>query len=279
MSPAIDPPLPGIEDPDLLLEVHTHRDLRPPSLGDTRWGDTDRLADLGAKVLDTVVTHHFFAKVPCMSAQEIAASRERYTSDTMLNTWLDYYHLKAKLIVAPNQSDTIYNNAAEMTAYFQTYVGAVYMDKGLAPIQHWISKLIDPSAIPPTTKQPEQDGMGNSGYRNSYPSPPVNNYPAFASPSYSVPTPPTGPPPPLPSTPPVSLTGNMNLISLSLVNQTAMQKGYSINYAASHEGLSHQPTWTVRCLINNVERGIGVGKSQKLAKEEAARRAWLAMGW
>lgn len=31
--------------------------------------------------------------------------------------------------------------------------------------------------------------------------------------------------------------------------------------------------------VNGVERGVGVGKSQKVAKEEAARRTWLAMGW
>jgi len=75
------------------------------------------------------------------------------------------------------------------------------------------------------------------------------------------------------------LPPTLNLISLSLVNQTAMQKGFAINYAASQEGPPHQPTWTVRCLINNVERGRGTAKSQKLAKEEAARRAWLTMGW
>jgi ribonuclease-3 len=31
--------------------------------------------------------------------------------------------------------------------------------------------------------------------------------------------------------------------------------------------------------MNGEEKGIGVGKSQKIAKEDAARQAWVAMGW
>jgi len=31
--------------------------------------------------------------------------------------------------------------------------------------------------------------------------------------------------------------------------------------------------------VNNVEKGMGVASNQKIAKEEAARRAWVAMGW
>lgn len=141
-----------------------------------------------------------------------------------------------------------------MASFFQTYVGAVYTTKkSLSPIQNWISKLIDPNLNPPVfANQQEQDGMGNGG--NSYPSPPSQSSPiGFASPSYSTsstsysPAPPPGPPPPLPpSSHPLPPT--LNLISLSLVNQTAMQKGFAINYAASQEGPPHQPTWTVRCL-------------------------------
>lgn len=68
-------PLPLIDDMDLFLEVHTHRDIRPPTAhNDIRLSDTERLADLGAKILDTVVTYHLFSKTPYISAQEIAVS-------------------------------------------------------------------------------------------------------------------------------------------------------------------------------------------------------------
>lgn len=137
-----------------------------------------------------------------------------------------------------------------MASYFHTYVGAVYTTKkSLSPIQNWISKLIDPNLNPPVfANEQEQDGMGNGGYRNSYQSPQSQgNHTGFASTSYSAPAPPAGPPPPLPPTL-HPLPPTLNLISLSLVNQTAVQKGFAINYAASQEGPSHQPTWTVRCL-------------------------------
>ena len=75
MNFSVDVPLPTIDDLDLFLEVHTHRDIRPPAVAnDIRLGDTERLADLGAKVLDKVVTYHFFSKIPYISAQEIAFS-------------------------------------------------------------------------------------------------------------------------------------------------------------------------------------------------------------
>jgi hypothetical protein len=141
----------------------------------------------------------------------------------------------------------------EMTAYFHTYVGAVYMQKGMDPIQNWISRLLDPHESPPAPRQSGQDGLGNSGSGtqnpySSFSSPQTqHNYSPFASTSYSAPAPPAGPPPPLPTSP-APLPGTMNLVTLAAVNQTAMQKGFSINYTASSEGLSHQPTWTVRCL-------------------------------
>lgn len=32
-------------------------------------------------------------------------------------------------------------------------------------------------------------------------------------------------------------------------------------------------------LVNGAEQGRGTGRSQKVAKEEAARQAWIKMGW
>jgi len=70
-----------------------------------------------------------------------------------------------------------------------------------------------------------------------------------------------------------------SLVTLALVNQTAAQKGVQVTYPAEQVGPPHQPTWTVRCCMNGQEHGRGVGKSQKIAKEEAARQAWASMGW
>lgn len=68
------PPLPKIEgDVDLVLDVYTHNSLRfggAPLNED--YGDTDRLAELGAKILELAVTFHFYSKKPMMISTDIA---------------------------------------------------------------------------------------------------------------------------------------------------------------------------------------------------------------
>jgi len=68
-------------------------------------------------------------------------------------------------------------------------------------------------------------------------------------------------------------------VTLALVNETAVKNKVALAYLAEREGEPHQPTWTVKCCIDGIEQGRGVGKSQKVAKEEAARKAWVNMGW
>jgi hypothetical protein len=66
------PELPLIEDFNLLLEVVTHKDLKPTSPNESReWGGNERLAELGAQVLSSVVTIHFFAQRPVVRAEEM----------------------------------------------------------------------------------------------------------------------------------------------------------------------------------------------------------------
>jgi hypothetical protein len=67
------PQLPRIEDPNLLLEVYTHKDLRQPTSPNEpcEWGDIERLADLGSQALSIAITTHLFTKRPIVRAEEI----------------------------------------------------------------------------------------------------------------------------------------------------------------------------------------------------------------
>lgn len=66
------PQLPKIEGNfDLFLDVHTHKSLRANAAPNEQWGDTDRLAELGAKVLEMAVTYHFFSVRPFIAPDEI----------------------------------------------------------------------------------------------------------------------------------------------------------------------------------------------------------------
>ena len=72
------------------------------------------------------------------------------------------------------------------------------------------------------------------------------------------PPPPPGAPPPMPTGAPPGSPHPMhpggNGITLSLMNQTAMQKGFAVNYEASQTGPPHAPTWSVRCLRTYTSR-------------------------
>ncbi|TFK67462.1 hypothetical protein BDN72DRAFT_798904 [Pluteus cervinus] len=68
-------------------------------------------------------------------------------------------------------------------------------------------------------------------------------------------------------------------LPLSLFHETAMKLGHVVSYVPEHEGPAHALRWTVRCFLDGVERGLGVGTNQKLAKADAARQVWVNMGW
>lgn len=70
------PPLPSLPKlvGEIILEVFTHRSLRfagAPINEDSDHGDGERLAILGKKVLETVVTDTLFRKRPMLKGDEI----------------------------------------------------------------------------------------------------------------------------------------------------------------------------------------------------------------
>jgi len=73
------PPLPKIDgDVDLMLDVYTHSSLRQAGVirMNENYGDTLRLEDLGAKVLDLAVTVHLYNERPAMNTvAEMRASQ------------------------------------------------------------------------------------------------------------------------------------------------------------------------------------------------------------
>ena len=69
------PALPKISG-ELILNVFTHKALRPePS---TQYGDNDRLAELGEKILEMAVTSALFHQNPVLSAADISVRPHTY---------------------------------------------------------------------------------------------------------------------------------------------------------------------------------------------------------
>lgn len=71
------PPLPHINDTDLVLAVFTHESLQSEA-NDEHFGDPKRLAYLGRKVLDQAISYHYFMKKPTMSLDEIEVRSRNY---------------------------------------------------------------------------------------------------------------------------------------------------------------------------------------------------------
>jgi dsRNA-specific ribonuclease len=67
------PPLPKISG-ELMLEVFTHKSLRPDSSGEPtgdEYGGNDRLAEIGGKALDMAITFSLFSRKPMLKATDI----------------------------------------------------------------------------------------------------------------------------------------------------------------------------------------------------------------
>ncbi|KAJ7040465.1 hypothetical protein C8F04DRAFT_1083655 [Mycena alexandri] len=243
------PALPKIEGHhDIILDLYSHHSLKGNNVMNEEYGDVERLAELGRNTLDLVLVAHAFQKRPMLLADHITDYAREAVSDHKLKEWLTFYNIKSSFHAAPGSCD-ILESPEEMRKFFTGYVGALYLRNGLNHVQAWISALVDPDAN-----------------ASSFGSPP---------PSMGMPPPPLGAAPPLPP----SNSGPL-AITLSMVNQTAMQKGVSVTYPAQQiGGPSHAPIWKVECHMNGTKRGEGTGKNQKQAKEEAGRQAYRNMGW
>lgn len=249
MSNPTVPQLPQLEG-DLLLDIFTHSslDYHGKPVNET-YGDNRRLADLGEKVLYLTVTQRLFDKRPMYTSTEIVEERENFTSDATIVNWVTAYQLKKNLKFAPDARDSI-NTPEESRFLLYSYIGAAYCQHGLVAIQNWINCLVIPD-------QPNPSSPGACG---------------------SSPPQPSHAPPALPGQA-AQNAGGVGMTPLALFNQTAQQHGFGVGWPAESTGPAHALRWSVKCVVNNVERGQGNGRNQKLARDAAAKAAAKALGW
>ncbi|RXW24052.1 hypothetical protein EST38_g1816 [Candolleomyces aberdarensis] len=275
------PPLPefqGADEQDLTLEVFTHKSLNPnPDELKPGFGNADRLSVLGSQALSFAVTQFYFRYTPQLTAQEIILKANEVIQGPKIIEWLDAYPLlKTRLRRSQaSNTDNIFASLAEASTHFHTYVGALQYSRGPQVVNAWIFGLLSLSEGVKVEDEdiPMQDPNPPPPASSSSASPPPPGYPQG---------PPPGPPPGYPASnaPPAgSPSIPTNFISLSFVHETATKRRVSIDYSAHKEGAAHTPSWTVCCIMDGVERGRGTSSKQKTAKEEAARNAFVAMGW
>ncbi|KAG6331284.1 hypothetical protein ID866_7806 [Astraeus odoratus] len=295
------PALPKLSGP-VILEVFTHKSLRLSC--HATYKDNERLSVLGHYILEMITTQLLFSRTPKLSHDRM--QRRALLSNEVLDTWCRLYRLRDEL-----RYDYAFQSQLEEPEQgrllFLAYVAAVFGERGLADVQNWIASLLQLTAkvyegfqaidLGDFDKRAgkrakvEEPVVGTSALPmgTTIPAkPPVQFTMKHYNPYSSQPTPPLSVPPPLPPIPPPlppSFAPNPlapaqpHLAFLPLFNQTASQRGLHVEYPATFIGPAHAGKWNVTCVVNGIERGKGTGPSKQLAKEQAARAAYYAMGW
>ncbi|KAI0830533.1 hypothetical protein BC628DRAFT_1312516 [Trametes gibbosa] len=274
------PPAPPI-DGEAMLEIFVHASMKftGAPLSDSIYGDGQRLVALGNKVGEAAYTDVYFNQRPMLKADELRQKVDKQMQEDVM-TWVEAYKWRDKVRHTPGID---LKSSKETRDLFDSYVGAVFVGAGYKTVRDWIAALVDPHAPPQAqpvlAPEPEykrarvEPVMGaGMGYAPSYyPQSPQAHY-------YGQPPPPSSAPPPLPMQNPLA-PAQPHSAFLPLFNQTAQQRRLEVQYPAMFSGPPHAGRWTVSCLVNGMEKGLGTGASKQLAKEEAARQAYYAMGW
>jgi ribonuclease-3 len=247
-TPKLPDPLPELPylDAAIALDVYAHRSLHYEGKPvNEEYGDNRRLAILGEAVLNMAVTQRLFYQKPLKTAEMIEGQRQAVTSDAIIHQWVEAYKMQSRLAFAPSALEETKTEAASRFL-LTSYIGAVYYRYGLSPIKAWIDRLIEPDDPPVHSNPPQPSQL----------------------------------PPAIPQSP--QHTHHINPAqgnALAMFNQTLQQNGMTAEWPAESSGPPHALRWSVRCLVNGVEKGKGSGRNQKLAREEAAKVASVNMGF
>ncbi|KAI0720007.1 hypothetical protein C8T65DRAFT_23452 [Cerioporus squamosus] len=279
------PPAPQI-DGEAMLEIFVHKSIKFPGMPmnhDSPYGDGVRLAVVGSKMLEAAYSYILFQKRPMLKAEEIEIELSKLPE--LVEKWVEGYKWREKVRHAAGVD---MKDPKETRHIMDAYVGAVCVGGGFSDVLSWVGRLVDPQAAAqyqePESKRPkvEQPASYNPF---TYPQPAPHSQSSYNV--YGAPQQPATIPPPMPIAPPPPLPTYSNPLApaqpqsafLPLFNQTAQQRRLEVQYPAQFSGPAHAGRWTVQCLVNGMEKGVGTGPSKQLAKEEAARQAYHAMGW
>ncbi|KAF8913028.1 hypothetical protein CPB84DRAFT_1841453 [Gymnopilus junonius] len=292
-DPSRVPPLPRINS-DIALQVFTHRSLRRPNASPAHYGDNERLQELGKAAFDAALVYALFRRRPFLQAVDIDKHSAFLLSSTVFEDWVTAYKLKSKLLCDPVVLPSL-TSSQEARSLFHAYVGGLYMFSGPEAVNDWISGLLEqefetvlgvsrsevddyPTVEVPPQKRAKSETMFIAP-KTEEQQPPI----FFAS------QPPPTPPPrqpfraymPVPKPPPPNplAPAQPNLPFLPLFNQAAAQRRVTVEYLAELTGPSHAGRWRVKCIVNGICKGEGLGSTKQTAKEEAARQAYYSMGW
>ncbi|SJL05570.1 uncharacterized protein ARMOST_08932 [Armillaria ostoyae] len=280
--------LPQLE-PDTYLRVYTHKSLRRACASPDEYEDNERLSVVGEKALDAAVTTALFYERPLLALSEIETKKRELTSWMNIDSWVRRYQMREKVRCHPELYETLHS-PEETNALFYAYVGGVFVNLGMDAVQEWINALIGLEGTqrpPPSHRKVKNLPAPQPPPIQPLPPPRpqfISPQPGFQFSRSPAPMPffspvPMAKPPPPPKLPNPMTPAQPHLAFLPQFNEKASQRRVVVEYPAQFSGPPHAGKWTVKCVVNGIEKGQGVGGNKQIAKEQAARAAYYAMGW
>ncbi|OBZ70502.1 Ribonuclease 3 [Grifola frondosa] len=143
-------PLPDVHSDELRLQIFTHRSFyaRPThifeDMPDDPSPDNEMLEHLGDSVLSLVVTGLMRDIFPNLRVGPSTKIRALVVGNPTLASISVQYRLPERLRMHPAQAITLRASTNIQADLFESYVGGLYLDRGLEVVKSWLNPLFGP---------------------------------------------------------------------------------------------------------------------------------------
>lgn len=269
------PALPQIGNAQIRLRVFTHRSYfaRPTNVFEDRADDpspdNEKFEHLGDSVLGVVVTSLLHEMYPGLHVGPSTKVRAMIVGNATLAEISVRYKLPEQLRLHAAQAVTLRASTNVQADVFESFIGGLYSEKGVEPVQIWLNALFRPYAEAAYAIVRAQHGLAPV-----VPAVPVTCVSPTSSTS-SAPTSPGGP------------AGHLALFNQYLQKSTQHVEwvysdqapfGAGASADAAWHGSKTTPVWSAQVLVDSVVYGRGRGNTKKAARNEAAKQGLTRLG-
>ncbi|KIM63657.1 hypothetical protein SCLCIDRAFT_735641 [Scleroderma citrinum Foug A] len=260
------PALPSLRSDRIRLQVFTHRSYfaRPGHVFEDHPNDpspdNEKYEHLGDTVLNLIVTCIIHENYRHLRVGPSTKLRSLVVGNPTLADISRRYDLPRHLRLHPAQVVTLRTSLNVQADVFESYVGGLYLDQGLAAVETWLRALFTAYIKEAYLLVRTQYGLP--------PPPQVGNVGVDTNGGQS--------------TPQCGTAGVTTTIGhLALFNQLLQRGQKAVEWIYANDGGdgSHTtPIWSVRVEVDGEEYGRGKGGTKKAARNEAAKEGLVRLG-
>lgn len=290
------PSLPSLRSDSIRLQVFTHRSYfaRPGHVfedhPDDPSPDNEKFEHLGDTVLNLIVTCIILENYPHLRVGPSTKLRSLVVSNPTLADISRRYDLPRHLRLHPAQVVTLRTSLNVQADVFESYVGGLYLDQGLAAVETWLRALFTAYikeayllvrtqyGLPP----PQLGNVGVETNSGDTVDTIISNMVSMTLvPPTTTVTSHTTPTIPLIYHPAPSGVTTTTRGHLALFNQLVQRGQWAVEWIYTSDGgdgTHTTPIWSVRVEVDGEEYGRGKGGTKKAARNEAAKEGLVRLG-